>query len=597
MMPGPRISVSCILFAGACAAALAQSPNTDPPTTPVNLLWIHHSTGANWSHRFDWDGSRAWNDGVQGVDHGEYATRHDTSGAGGNGEIALYNNNYILHHLSYGSQLGDSTTYTDYRDWYRKFRNWLDKNDSAHYVNSVGGADLVHCYSQDTTYASQGTDEFTHASVSSQTNQVIMFKSCFPNSAVTAADTSTGLPASPTAADARAWVATSAYSDWADSGNAGGPINYIKAEYLALLDIFGESRYRDLLFVAWVAPPEISSTDAGARTLAEWFEHDWLTGYAYNNVLLFNYYNIHTGEHTEGGDVLPAWQEKHNHARYNPFLGRRDYVGPGDPDFVNDLRMAFPLDGPGGGDSHPSHFAGAVAAKELIPLLNIQWNKLHNISHTGPTGYPTDQRTGYFPLDSSYTGTLPSGVTHATVDGVSCLSFNGNGAVLDLGPVTVLGSGGAFSYSFWYRPNDSSIAAGDHTTLLRKEGVFQVDHFAQDPVDSHINTLFGGDYPVEPDHYNNVVDSETWTHVTFTFDGAHVRNYVDGVQIMDTASETRPALEDNSNHLTIGGGDGSVAGAIREVAIYSRALSADEVRRIFNANAAVPATFNGWMMK
>jgi len=577
----------------------SQDYNISPPAAPVNLLWIHHSTGGHWSHKLDFTGSHAWNDGIHGTSQGIYGTRHDTMEVGGNGELALYNSNYILHHLTYGSTLAEFSSYTDYRDWYRKFRNYLDCNDMAHYVSDVNGLDLVHCYSQDTSYSGQVTDEFTGANVSNQTNQVIMFKSCFPNSNIAAPNTATGLPANPTAAQARAWVAGAGYSNWVDAGEAAGPINYIKAEYMALLDVFGEARYRNILFVAWVAPPETNSTSAYARQLADWFETQWLASYPYKNVLLFNYWNIHTGEHDATGDCYPAVREKHNHCRFNPFLNRRDYVGPGDSDFVNDIRMAFPGWGPGDADSHPSHFGGAVATKEFIHLLNIQWNRMNNIAPSGPTGYPTNGRTAFFKLDSTYTGPLPSGVTKGTIDGVSCLIFNGTAnAYLDLGVVPVAGTAGAFSYCYWYRPNDTSVnyPTSNSTTVLHKEGVFRSIHFAEDNVDSHINTYFGDDFLAGADHLNNVVDNETWTHVAFTWDGSRGRHFVDGVQIIETMTEAR-TVTDNSNHLLLGKGEGYLCGGIREAAIYNRALTPAEVRRIFmaNATAAKPSLVRRWV--
>jgi hypothetical protein len=580
--------------------ASSQDYNLSPPAAPVNLLWIHHSTGANWSQKFDEGGSRAWADGRTGTDRGGYATRHDTSSDGGNGELALYNSNYIVHHLSYESILGDGDRlFTDYRNWYLKFRTYLDRNDTAHYVNDTSGTDLVHCYAQNDSYGAQGTDEFTGANVASQTNQVIMFKSCFPNSNVQPPDTSTGLPANPTLAQARTWIASAAHTDWCTNGGGGGPINYIKAEYMVLLDVFGEARNRNTLFVAWVAPPEIDSASAYARQLADWFETQWLSGYAYNNVLLFNYWNVHTGNHQATGACWPAVREKHNHCRYNPFLNWRDYVGPGDPDFVNDIRMAFPTGGPGSTDSHPSHFAGAIATKEFIHLLNIQWNRMKGIASSGATGYPTNGRTGFFKLDSTYSGSLPSGVTKGTIDGVSCLVFNGtSNAYLDLGTVPVVGTGGAFSYCFWYRPTVGSVnyPTRYYTIVLYKTDVFLCHHYAEDDVDSHINTFFGGDYLAGPDHRNNVVDCDTWTHVAFVWDGSKGRHYVDGVQIIETTTGTR-TITDNNNHLFIGSSDpgmGLVKGGIREVAVYNRALTPAEVRRIFQANVVPRTSARQW---
>ncbi len=427
-----------------------------------------------------------------------------------------------------------------------------------------------------------------------------MFKSCFPNSNITAPNTTTGCPADPTLAQARTWVASQAYPDWVNSGEAGGPINYIKAEYLALLDVFGESRYRNILFVAWTAPPETTSTGSYPRQLSDWFETQWLANYSYQNVLLFNYWNIHTGNHQTGGDCWPAVRQKHNHCRYFPFIGRRDYITTGDPDFVSDIRMAFPANGPGDGDSHPGHFGGAVATKELIHLLNIQWNRMNNIPRSGATGYPTNGRQAFFLLDSTYSGALPAGVTKGTIDGVSCLIFNGtSSARLDLGNVpNVVGTGGAFSYCCWYRPTVGSVnyPTRNYSTILSKEGIFAVHHYAEDDLDSHINTFFGDDYLVGPDHQNNVVDCDTWTRVAFTWDGSKGRHFMDAVQITETTTGTR-TLANNNNPLVLGtniASEGYLKGGIREVAIYNRALTPAEVRQIFQANAPRAARVARW---
>jgi len=91
-----------------------------------------------------------------------------------------------------------------------------------------------------------------------------------------------------------------------------------------------------------------------------------------------------------------------------------------------------------------------------------------------------------------------------------------------------------------------------------------------------------------------VVDCDTWTHVAFTWTGSQARHFVDGVQIIETSGTTR-AMTDNSNHLRLGGMSGNLKGGIREVAIYNRALTPAEVRRIYQANAVAPrAEARGW---
>jgi hypothetical protein len=126
--------------------------------------------------------------------------------------------------------------------------------------------------------------------------------------------------------------------------------------------------------------------------------------------------------------------------------------------------------------------------------------------------------------------------------------------------------------------------------------VFEVHHYAEDEQDSHLNTLFGNpqDYVMAPDHRAFVVDKETWTHVAFVWNGSAARLYVDGAQIVETFAIAGKTVPDNANHLYIGGGNGAVCGGIRELAIYDRALSAAEVRGIFNANAVSEAGTANW---
>jgi hypothetical protein len=80
--------------------------------------------------------------------------------------------------------------------------------------------------------------------------------------------------------------------------------------------------------------------------------------------------------------------------------------------------------------------------------------------------------------------------------------------------------------------------------------------------------------------YNN-----TWVHLFFTYDGAAIRAYVNGV-LASTLAATGPVL-DNTDPFAIGarGGDGSwtrFKGKIDDVRIYDRALSAQEVQTLYS---------------
>lgn len=72
---------------------------------------------------------------------------------------------------------------------------------------------------------------------------------------------------------------------------------------------------------------------------------------------------------------------------------------------------------------------------------------------------------------------------------------------------------------------------------------------------------------------------DVWHHIAFTFDGQRARVYVDGAMGSDPGVSPG-ALGPNASALTIGaanGGGSPFEGEIDEVAVYDRALSADEI--------------------
>lgn len=108
-----------------------------PPTTPVRLIFIHHSCGGNWL-------------------------------ATGNGNLgsALNANNYYVSETNYGwnaepgDSLGDHTDTSDWPSWFndKKMPYVYNNNYHSAYTNTIGNP---------------GGE-----------NEIIMFKSCFPLSEV-----------------------------------------------------------------------------------------------------------------------------------------------------------------------------------------------------------------------------------------------------------------------------------------------------------------------------------------------------------------------------------------------------------------------------
>ncbi|NVN92410.1 MAG: hypothetical protein HXX11_17670, partial [Desulfuromonadales bacterium] len=167
-------------------------------------------------------------------------------------------------------------------------------------------------------------------------NDIIVFKSCFPNNAIESEGKEPGNPDSP--------LKTTA--------------NY-KAAYIKLLGYF--RTHPKTLFVCVTAPPLVESIPSRtkellknvigsetsvkavgerARKFNNWLkdaEKGWLAGYELKNVVVFDYYDILT---------------RHGESNY----------------------LLYPTNG--GNDSHPSADGNASAAREFIPFLNKSVNRL-----------------------------------------------------------------------------------------------------------------------------------------------------------------------------------------------------------------------------
>jgi hypothetical protein len=258
------------------------------PKQPLHLLFIHHSCG----------GQLLAAPGTEAGTNCIYLTHPN----GGGLRALLERNSYIVHEASYGSQIGEDT---DIFDWLPKFRSEMDK--------------ILTCDFQDVG----------HTNVSR--NNIVVFKSCFPNNDFK----SEGQP----------------------PGNAAGPdltVWNARAAYAALLDEF--RKHPEVLFVCVTAPPPapkvppqslwkllakkaVGRSDhlvASARLAREfnnWLsgEDGWLNDSGPTNMVVFDYYDILT-----------------DHG-------------------ASDL-SCYPTDD--GHDSHPSHEGNVKAAEAFIPFLN-----------------------------------------------------------------------------------------------------------------------------------------------------------------------------------------------------------------------------------
>jgi len=282
-------TIPVLVRAGLLLAALLASgfrpmeavqPDTSPPSEPVRLIFIHHSTGENW-------------------------LRDDYGGLG----LALAENNYFVSDTNYGwgpDAIGDRTDIPDWLEWFAS--EGTPGIMQAVYTESDRHAD----YSR--LFPDPGGE-----------NTIVLFKSCFPNSALE------GSPDDPP--DPEGWLT----------------VGHAKYVYNQILTYFASRP--DKLFIVITAPPLSDRTYAdNARAFNDWLVDDWLAGNGYTlpNVAVFDFYN-----------VLTARDAHHRVAG-----GTIEHIATGRD------TLFYPS-----GDDHPSEAGSRKATEEFLPLLNYFYQR------------------------------------------------------------------------------------------------------------------------------------------------------------------------------------------------------------------------------
>jgi hypothetical protein len=296
-------AVATLLALWAAHPAVA-AVNTQPPASPVKLIFIHHSTGQAW-----------------------LADGHGRLG------LALRDSNYFVSDTNYGWGPGSIGDKTDIGHWW----TWFRGPSSATYLDALYRESDKH-----SSYSRLATDP-------GGDNEIVMFKSCYPNSQLRTPNSPI-----PDVADnplKGAWV-----------GGADFTVANAKGIYRDLLPYFGA--HTDKLFVAVVAPPVTSPDTPGGRALANWLVDHWLqdSGYTAGNVLVFDFYNVLSSK-TGGGASDVGLASGNHHRVWNGAVQHKTDDGAD--------RLAYPSDG---GDSHPSAAGDQKATAEFVPLLNAAYN-------------------------------------------------------------------------------------------------------------------------------------------------------------------------------------------------------------------------------
>ncbi len=262
------------------ARVFSQADDPSPPAQPVKLIFIHHSTGGNWLQ----------------------------DGYGDLGRT-LGENNYFVSDTNYGwgpDGIGDRT---DIPDW----EEWFASEETPRYMQALFTESGRHAdYTR--TLPDPGGE-----------NEIVMFKSCFPNSALE------GSPNDPP--DPEGWLT----------------VGHAKYVYNRILQYFAARP--DKLFIVITAPPLSDPAHAAnARAFNQWLVNDWLreNDYTLGNVAVFDFYNVLTGP--DGHHTFRDGREIHSVAGQDT--------------------LYYPSE-----DDHPSAEGSRKATAEFVPLLNVFYHR------------------------------------------------------------------------------------------------------------------------------------------------------------------------------------------------------------------------------
>ena len=182
-------------------------------------------------------------------------------------------------------------------------------------------------------------------------NQVVMFKSCYPNTLLK------GNPDDPASQIKNPALNFTAGSEEHTVANA-------KRIFNDLLTYFG--KHPDKFFVIVTPPPRLELPENGtiARGFSNWLVHDWIkeNNYPRNNVMVFDLFNVLTSGHGSRQD--DAGEEQGNHHRI--WNGEMQHI-------VQDSNnlLVYPR---APGNNHPSPAGLQKATQELVPLLNYYYS-------------------------------------------------------------------------------------------------------------------------------------------------------------------------------------------------------------------------------
>jgi hypothetical protein len=207
----------------------------------------------------------------------------------------------------------------------------------------------------------------------------------------------------------------------------------------------------------------------------------------------------------------------------------------------------------------------------------------------GAVGYwPLDDGAGTVAADASglgNTGTISNG---SWISGkvAGALSFAGTGRV-NCGNASMLSPTTGITMACWIK---TAQAATAFTSILRHDGHFTALQLDTDGT-AHVMVWANGTLLLIPFQWTGVWNDNAWHHFAATYDQAAGLNvYKDGVSVMTSTLALGPLPSSTTAPLVFASSENNnefFTGALDEVRMYSRALTAAEVQSLGNAPPAI----------
>src|SRR5882724_3500878 len=175
------------------------------------------------------------------------------------------------------------------------------------------------------------------------------------------------------------------------------------------------------------------------------------------------------------------------------------------------------------------------------------------------------------------------------------LSFDGVDDSVDIPPTPAFVDNTTGSVSLWF--NTKSFTAEQtfaDVLFVSDPDEFRIEYLGDSNDQLRVVVVNNAAATAALDTANNTITDSNWHHLVVTSDGSVLRLFLDGAQKTLTAavgSNTGQwfASAVDANRLNLGSQNGasSLLGSLDDVRVYTRALSADEIKRLYNIGGTV----------